>query len=207
MESFSNPPLEIQERPIYMKDSILYNVMISKIHQAAHSLNPRSYDLTHHSLETRSSKNEHKNCTIMTPKNYAGKTERDTEEVFWKLVEGKYTVDNGLRAVYFRDLEPFSTKLTNTLNSKKEKDAKKLENVPNMQYSNTNNLSKPTLPIPSLQTFMGYPSFEGAMNPGMIFGPFNYPNQSIVNQNFASPQKISSQDHFLSQNPSPVQSK
>jgi len=75
------------KRPKYTRHSTPYKQLIEKVHNAANSKNPRTYCITHHSLETRTTKEYalHKNCKKETPMNYADKTLEGTENKFWKL--------------------------------------------------------------------------------------------------------------------------
>ena len=64
------------DRPKYTRHSTSYHQQIEKVHNAANSKNPRTYCVTHHSLETGTTKEYalHKNCKKETPMNYADKT-------------------------------------------------------------------------------------------------------------------------------------
>jgi len=85
MATYTNPPIEIGQRIAIPRHGEIYNVMILRIHQGAHSENPRAYDSFHHSIETRHTRVNHKTCTLFTPKSYARSTLQETEQAFFNL--------------------------------------------------------------------------------------------------------------------------
>ena len=85
--SYYNPDEELQKRPILEKGSTQYQLMMVRIHEGGNCSNPRIYDATCHSLETRASRKDHGiKCVLMTPKYYAGDTIEETEKKFIQKV-------------------------------------------------------------------------------------------------------------------------
>ena len=75
------------DRPKFTRGSPLYQNQIQKLHQGANARNPRTYCASHHSIETRTTRDYiiHKDCLKLTPANYAGKTFEETETKFFDL--------------------------------------------------------------------------------------------------------------------------
>jgi len=92
-EGYLNPTFEIKERGYIDKSSNQYKIMITRIYQSANSSNPRYYDLYHHSIETRTSKDKelHKNCKFLTPKKYVGESEKKHSQHHLGVVQNKST--------------------------------------------------------------------------------------------------------------------
>ena len=109
---YQNPDSSVDSRPLYAIDSATFQIMMLRVHEGATCPNPRVYDATHHSLETRTSKSSHQNCTLFTPKYYSGKTPQETETKFLQLiVPFGHKVQNNVRAVFFRDLTQGQSKI------------------------------------------------------------------------------------------------
>ena len=59
MSEWINPDFELRQRASICRNSQTYKIMILRIHQGAKIDNPRVYDASHHSMETRHSRNQH----------------------------------------------------------------------------------------------------------------------------------------------------
>src|SRR5258707_1025387 len=111
-QEYTNPPFAIDQRPISYRGSTIYAVMMRKVHKSANCSNPRSYDVVNHAFETRSTKT---GGTHLTSKQYSGKDEKETEELFWRVAENmQMASEAGMLAIYFRDLDSFASKLAST---------------------------------------------------------------------------------------------
>ena len=129
--SYQNPDIALNERQILLWNSTSFNLMLTRVHMGANCPNPRSYDASHHSFETRCSKNGHSSCILYTPKHYSGGTLKETEEKFLKLAKNHgHAFTDGVKALYFRDLENSSVK-----------SQRKLIVIQNQSTSSSQNLS------------------------------------------------------------------
>ena len=114
---YTNPSFDISLRSAIPRHGEIYNIMVLRLHQGANNENPRAYDSTHHSLETRHTRNHHKSCTLFTPKSYARSTLEEAEKVFWNLSAQLKFADekaNTIIPVYFSELDEQGTKSEKT---------------------------------------------------------------------------------------------
>ena len=111
MENYPNPPEEICQRPIYLKESTVYKVMMAKIHIAGNQRD-KLYCFTHHSIETRSTRDAPAPCAQKaTASKFSGETVQITEALFLMCAsEGGHTIENGVTAVYFAEFEKLGGK-------------------------------------------------------------------------------------------------
>ena len=189
-EYSANPPYEITNRPTYHRGSTIYQAMVAKIHRGANCSNPRSYNSAYHCFETRSARADAGQALRFTPKQYSGKDERETEQIFWSLAERMgFTSEAGMLGVYFKDLESFSAKLSSTTATKSNN---QMSQHPNNSQSSRSNLSRQSVSIPS----------QGNIHYAQPFYPYNLPGgylnpDSSLNQPYFNPmhQTTSVQPH------------
>lgn len=158
---------DIKLRPRLPKGSNLYLMQIEKIHKSAWAKNPRTYCSTHHSIETRTTKDYtiHKNCIKMSPKDYSGKNKDDTEEKFIALcTKLKYANEEGLLYVYFTGEESNTQKNTEPVQAK-------------LAPSETTNVSFPSSNFNSYPLFNSFTTFP--VQPSFPFSPFSFYSSPI----------------------------
>lgn len=93
-------------RPQFYKGTVPYKNQMEKVHNAGNASNKRTYCLTHHSMETRTTANYpiHAKCHKKTPVSYSGKTLEETEKKMMKLAkENALGTDDYLVAIFFTE--------------------------------------------------------------------------------------------------------
>ena len=196
--SYTNPHFNIKERPIFLRDTALYGVMITRIHQGAQCSNPRTYCGTHHSLETRDTKDkiQHIACNLKTKMDYSGSSAEETEKkkMFTLASKAGLAVENGMKAIFFRDLatdEPQSRK-------KKQEDSNTVyESFPSFANSTNNAFLNP---MPS-QSY-GFSNMYGSIANTPSFPPQNSGFSSLFNYN-QNPQAFHPASNIYNQMPNP----
>jgi len=101
MFEWKNPDFELRKRALICRNNKTYKVIILRIHQGTKIDNPRVYDASHHSIETRHSKNQHSTCSLFTRKVYAEKELEETDEIFWKLALRLNFADEKSASIFF----------------------------------------------------------------------------------------------------------
>ena len=187
MKGYINPPIEINSRNPISRHGEIYNLMVLRLHEGSRCDNPRVYDPTHHSVETRSSRLQHKTCTLLTPKTCAQRELQGTEDTFWKsAIQLKFAdgIKNTIVPVYFSELEQQTSKILKSkqnFSSNPQNASQYLQNPTNYSLWNPN----------SGTPFNLIPYSHHPFNPQLSYpigNPFGYQFQPPNHLSFTSKQ-------------------
>lgn len=201
MNQYPNPPSKIELRPFYDYNHPQFQLMMIRVHESGKCSNPRTYDASCHSFETRASRDEHeKTCILFTPRHYYGENEEETQTKFLKLIAayGHIQMDK-VRAIYFQDLE----NVKNKPQKKKETPIQFPPPFPQNQFPNPPS----QFPNPPNQLGNQFPSHS---NPYGLMGNFfpQFPAYNPYFPMFATPTSETMSSHpptpLLSTLPSPM---